>query len=182
MKENRSLKLLAIVAIVVATVSLSVAYAAFSQTLNITGTATVKGGQWNIHYNTTSATATPSGQASNVTDSFSTTSTDFAFSANLVKPGDSIVYTVKIVNEGQIPAKLDSITQSSSVSTEGLGVSGDAANYITVELSGIAKDDVIAAGADQTITITVTYKNDVTTATTTDITASITGALNFVQA
>lgn len=44
MQKDRTAKVLAVIAICVATIGLSIAYATFSTTLNIVGTANVKGG------------------------------------------------------------------------------------------------------------------------------------------
>ena len=174
MKNEKTFKALVIVGIIVATVSLSIAYAAFSTLLTINGTATVKGNSWSVHYDSTSVTATPSGSATSVSAEVSASTTDFQFDVNLLKPGDSIVYTVDVVNDGSIDATLSTITP--------LSVTGAGASLVTATLTGVTEGETLAVNGTKTVTITVTYNASTTVVPTTDTTATISGSLLYEQA
>ena len=53
MERKRGQIIAVVIALVVAVVSLGVAFAAFSTTLNISGTATVQASSWNIFFTST---------------------------------------------------------------------------------------------------------------------------------
>ena len=89
---------------------IGIVYAAYSQTLNINGDATVKANSWNIHFANLSDVELK-GEAKEITKptikNNSTTIGDY--SVLLSKPGDSIGYTFDIVNDGTFNAILDVI-------------------------------------------------------------------------
>ena len=97
-------------ALIFAIVVMSVGYAAFATTLNINGNATIAG-SWDVEI--TGITPAITGTASDATASFTTTTA--TFNATLMKPGDSITYTITIENKGNIDAKLSSITSLSAI-------------------------------------------------------------------
>lgn len=182
MKKEQNIKMLAIAAIVFAGISLAIAYAAFSQTLTINGTATVKGGQWNIHYVANSVTATP-GANSQATDvaadtTVNTNNTNFVFHTNLVKPGDTITYTVTIINEGTINATL-SAQPNLTLSTTASGVT--ASDYVTATAE-VSKLTLNANGDTATLTVVVTYNDTITQPVASDFDVTITGSLLYEQA
>lgn len=100
MKKSKKNYLL--VALVVILLALAVGYAAFSQQLQITGTATAIG-EWNIHF--ANETMTPA-QDENNTVSLSDNNHKMAVAVSLAKPGDSRTVTVDVVNEGSVDATL----------------------------------------------------------------------------
>lgn len=104
-KKQRTL---AIFALAIALIATTVAYAALSTTLKVSGTVTKKGGTWNIYISkisnvnkTGTATITKTPTASGT----ATTAIDFA--ATLEKPGDSISFDFTVANGGSIDAKID---------------------------------------------------------------------------
>lgn len=118
MEKDRKFRALAIAAICVAIVGVSVAYAALSATLNISGTATVStAGAWKISINTPACTKTGLASCDPATPSIS--GTTLTWGAKFVAPGDTVTVTANIVNEGTIDAVLDSIQNIATVKEGG---------------------------------------------------------------
>ena len=107
MDKNREIKIIAVVALLVAVVGLSVAYAALSTTLKITGTATINAATWDVKF-IEGAGSTAGSASFNKPTVTSTAISDF--SIGLVKPGDSVTYTFSIKNNGTIDASLGTVT------------------------------------------------------------------------
>lgn len=117
MERQRGIKALSVVALLIAVVGLSVAFAAMSRTLTINGTATVDPATWDVHFENlvkgavlggAEVTAEPTiGEANGVA---STHIGDYA--VKLTKPGDSVTYTFDVVNEGDINATLTSYVKA----------------------------------------------------------------------
>lgn len=122
MERSRGRVVSVVIALILAVISLGVAYAAFSTTLNISGTATVQSSSWDIYFTgdgtsytkPTSSTALPSGNitksASSITASGSVIATTFTWSASLTKPGEYVIFKIYVKNAGSYNAKVTSIT------------------------------------------------------------------------
>ena len=111
MEKERKIKVLSLVALIVAVLGLTVAFASLSQMLTINGTANVNAASWDIHFeNLTSDTiddamvnAEPTLSATKIT----------GIDVTLTKPNDGASFLVDIVNGGTIDAKIDSVEISS---------------------------------------------------------------------
>ena len=99
-------------------VFMGIGYAILSQTLNISGTANMKG-NWNVRItNMELLSENKTGRAEEVSHSF--TDTTATFTADLYMPGDSIEYRVTVENQGNIDALLKSITPTTTNKSEGI--------------------------------------------------------------
>ncbi len=127
----------------------SVAYAAFASTLSINGTGTTTG-TWNVAITNIALDASSVGASDKTAPSVAGDSLSATFDANLAYPGASAVYNVTIKNNGTVNAKLSSLTDLTTLNAS-------APAYITYSLSGVAVDDVLAAGATVTAKVTVTW-------------------------
>ena len=172
--KQKNQRTLAIFALVLAIVETTIAYAALSTTLNISGTVTKKGGSWNIYFtNPSSASIEGSAKASTIT----LASTQVSFNVELYKPNDSVTYTVDIKNGGTIDAILDSVTLT--------GVDTASNNDITYKVTykdgtEIKKGDTLNKGVTKTIKIFVKY-NDVSTLANTDVKLNLGVSLAYIQ-
>ncbi len=102
--NNRSFKIITVIALCVAVLCLSVAYAALTQNLSIEGTAEVQAATWKVKMeNFTPATGGNLTYTSN-----ETTISDLA--VTFTKPGESQTLSFDITNDGSIDAVLSSIT------------------------------------------------------------------------
>ncbi|MEG0026390.1 MAG: hypothetical protein RR847_00430 [Bacilli bacterium] len=182
MKNDKSLKILVIATLVVTVAGLSIAYATLSQTLNISGTVTAKGATWALAFSSPSS-CTTTGTAT-VTTQPAVVGTSVNFDASIIKPGDSVTCTFMAKNTGTIDAKLASVSNN-LVSYEGT-VDDKAivenAIVINPSYSGLAINDIIAAGASKKITATVTYAQAATQVPVSAVTINIPITYNFVQA
>ena len=107
MERNRKIKILSLVALIVAVLGLGVAFAALSSQLTINGSAKAQAGSWNIHFAKTLDMPTQTtGNASFTEPTLSDTSI-LGFKATVTKPGDSVTYYFDIVNSGTVDALIE---------------------------------------------------------------------------
>ena len=104
-----------IIGVIALILVVTVGYALFSDTLNITGSATAKGDfeiTTTCDENVSSALGNMPQQAGSVTDSSINCSSNIVnISATLGYPGSYKYYKVKMTNTGNIPAKLNKIVE-----------------------------------------------------------------------
>lgn len=152
MNERRKNILIGV--LLVGLVTISVAYAALNQTLNINGTAKVASGNWNVHFaSVTSGETVTSGYAS-TSGSLTVTSDEVTTPTVLLKaPGDSVTFYFDVKNEGAINAKLtnyQTISKGTPEYTAGGTMSAAdlaIANAVTVSLT-YADGTAIAVNSD----------------------------------
>ena len=135
-----------LIAAIAVVVLASVAYAAFAQTLQINGTGTATG-DWDVRITGITRTS-GTGVTEATAPAFTTTSA--RFDTNLQYPGSTATYSVIIENQGNVAAKLSTITDLTTLNAA-------APAYITYTVGGVAQNDVLAAGGSATATVTVTW-------------------------
>ena len=160
-----------IVAAVVLVGLASVAYAAYSQVLNVNGTGTALG-SWAVKI-TGITLVSSTGVTENAVPSF--TDTSATFDDNLAYPGATAQYDVTVTNSGTIPAILSSLTDLTTINSA-------APAYITYATSGLtAGTTTIAAnGGTNVLHVTVTW-DSTSSPTTTGTSKAATIALNYDQ-
>ena len=162
-KNNKSILIGGLLAVVVI---MAIGYAAFASSLKISGTSNIST-SWNISI-TDITTSNKVGSAS-VSGTPEHSGLTASFNTNLVLPGDSITYNIKVENKGNLNAKLNKIA-----------LKKDNNSAILFETSGIKEGDVLKQGTSSTLSIKVTYSNSVTSQPT-NLDASLTVTLDFVQ-
>ena len=144
---------------------MAVGYSSFSTQLNLNGTAEIVG-EWNVKIVDVKVKEVSEGCDPG---SPQYTNSSVTFDSKLVKPGDSISYSVTVKNAGTIDAILDNILFQEEV--EG----SEAINYITTEL-----DPLLKAGEEKTFTVTVEYLKEITE--TPEVkTKTLTGIIEYIQ-
>lgn len=175
---KKSKKNYLIVALIVILLALAVGYAAFTQQLQIIGTATAKG-SWDIHFTSESIDV---GDAEN-TAVLSNEDHTLTVNVALKKPGDKRTVTVDIVNEGTVDATLKGFTivaqdgSSQEISATG-GVYTSGAIKMTLEQLATGTD-LVAAGS-KTYTMTFEWPTDYASETVDD-TATFTITFDYEQ-
>lgn len=112
MERQKNTQMFVIAILAVAILTMSVGFAAYTATLNISGTANLEKAKWSIVWDTNSYSPTTGGKAVTVADDKRTfTTTDFTFEVDL-KPGEFYEFTINAKNEGTFNANLKSITLS----------------------------------------------------------------------
>ena len=167
MKDKKNILICALLLTIMV---MAVGYAAFSQTLNIGGTASIAGA-WDVKI--TGIDSQLGGTAKNATDTPTFTATTATFNVELMKPGDTATYTITVENNGSIDAKLSSIT---------LTPQADGSEAIVYEIvEQPAKDSILKADESTTVVIKITYDAD--TEELPEVTKkTFTGVLEYVQA
>ena len=154
---KKSKKNFVAIVLIVLLLALAVGYAAFSQTLPITGTANASG-NWDIKFVADSETITDS-----IVDGTTANTAEVAgdgksmdVTVNLATPGDGANITVDITNAGNVDAVIKDFTVT------GTGFSESTTNTykngpILVKVPTIADGDELAAGATKTFTFSVEW-------------------------
>ena len=197
MEKERRIKGLSLVALVVAVLGLTVAFAALSQQLTIEGTATVGSSSWNVKFKSISeATKTGGAKVENIDGSEKTpTLTDYTITLptiSLTKPGDKVEYTIVVENSGTIDAVIKSVTYNEKVCSSELNEEATAFcnNDFSFKLENadaaeVAIGQTLTNKSTKTMKLTVEYvrTGDTQTLPTKDITISNLGVVvNFGQA
>ena len=182
MEKERRTKALVIVVLLIVIAGLTIAFAALSATLNINGTAYLDAAKWGIKFENLSepvkgGTATTTGTAK-IEESKSAEITDI--NVSLSTPGDKVTYTVDLVNEGTINAKIDKIEKTELTSEQ--------QKYLTFKVTDkdgkeVSEGDILSKGETRNLTITIEFIKDLTKEDlpTSTSTISLSYKLNFVQ-
>ena len=188
MEKERKIKVLSVITLVVAILGLTIAFAASSQTLTINGTASVDAASCNVHFESLDGADEVSAELSrtpNEWSNFSGSALTFGndkttASVNMTvfgRPGDTIEYNFKIVNNGTVDAIISDVTKNTpefGTNTEGdspetgsiVGTPDEEDieffnNYFIYKLTytetgtEVSKDDVINAGEEKNVTLTI---------------------------
>lgn len=174
MEKERGFRIIAVIALMVAVVGLTIGYAAYSSTLRINGTANVDPSSWNVKfvYKTgNSLTATLTGGAVMNTEATLTDTQVSGFNATLKAPGDSATYTFTVKNAGSLDAILSTFTMGtlscapadgSSATTEEVG---NVCKELSYTLTGVTEGETLAANASSDLTLKLEWsKTGVATA------------------
>lgn len=186
-KRDREFKVVAVVALLIAVVGLTVAYAALSTTLKITGSATVNSATWQVQF--VEGSWHRFGDASATGPTFGVTTLSDIL-VTLVKPGDKAIYEFQISNSGTIPAVLSSSTIGTLSCTGGSNQNEANSTCADLNYTLVYKDtgtapqtgDVLANGTARHLVLTVEFKDTADTVPSSAVTVSgITATLEYVQ-
>ena len=173
---KKSKKNFVAIVLVVLLLALAVGYAAFSQTLTITGTATTQTGNWDVKF--ISADASESLVTEAVTNNEAQLSTDgktITVTVDLAAPGDGSNITAVIENAGKIDAKLTGFEVTGDLAATGTtNVYQKDAIKLTVPPVTADGTDVIEAGESKTFIFSVEWDENVEAATAQTATFDIT--------
>lgn len=195
--KDRSFKMVAMMALIFALSCLAVAYAAFSTTLRVSGIVTAKStsDSWDVSFQNLSA-PTLTGLAEVETAPVLTATQVSGFNVNFYAPGDSVRYTWKAINNGQIDAVLTAksigeltcapAAGSSATQTEADSLCADL-NFDLTENADLYLGKKRAAGSMEPAkwsntadyVLTVTWKEDSAVTLSGDVTVSV-GESTFV--
>lgn len=171
MNERKS-KNIVIIALCITLIFMGVGFSALSSTLTINGTARASS-SWDVRITNIKATeAYTSANETTITDAaslaayegdnISFTQSTATFDATLAQPGDYVIYSITVRNQGTIGATLNELTETIQRATENAGVEGaEAKEPIKFQLQGIAANDALAAETGE-VTFTVKAYYDAT--------------------
>ena len=161
MERDRSAKIIAIVALCVAVVGLSIGFAAFSNNLTIKSNATVSPNQNDFDVNfstsntseldgTVSGVGTNSATAEDATIDNSASPTITGLKANFTEPGQKVTYSFYAHNAGKYAAYLNSVTYGN--------VSGETSTKVCT--AGVNTDATMVEAACNGISVSIKVKNE----------------------
>ncbi len=167
---NKDKKLVfGILALLVSIVAVSISYAAFTQSLNINGTANVTASNWSVHFaNLTNGVR--SGTASEVVaPTIKASRTDIGdYSVKFFTPGDSITYTFDVVNDGDYDAKISVLTKGTPTCngtdpTSNTNVCANLEYTLTYTNNGatVSQNDPLRKDQTRNMTLVLKYKSTI---------------------
>lgn len=166
--NNKDYKIIAVIALCIGIVALSIAFAAMSSTLKIRATTRYGGNEWNIHFaNIDEGSTTGLAEKGKVRlKSTTITISDVV----LHKPGDTVTYTFDIVNSGLIDAKVESIadlipvfigTGENKIDDEKIVKDNFYYSLTYVDGTPITNGNTLLSGASKRVKLTIGYKANV---------------------
>ena len=191
MYRNERTRNIILIVLAVCLIGITVAYATLSQNLNISGVAKVDKTKWSIHFANV-LTPKVEGQATGGKAVLNSGSTVITISeGTLSAPGDKIVYTFDVINEGDLPAEVETtLTQMESCKAENGSDVSMFCNKIGLDLmyadtkEKVQKSDRLLSKEKKTLNLIITYDKDklLTTLPTSPIVLSnITSTINYTM-
>ena len=191
MYRNERTRNIILIVLAVCLIGITVAYAILSQNLNIRGVANVNKTSWNIHF-TNVLTPKVEGQAAGGKATLNSGSTVLTISeGTLSAPGDKITYIFDVINEGDLPAEVETtLTQMESCTAEDGSDVSIFCNKMGLDLvyaetkEKVQKSDRLLSGETKTLNLIITYDKDklLTSLPTSPITLSnITSTINYTM-
>ena len=168
MKLNK--KIIIPVSILCFVIVLAIAYAAFTQTLNITGTGNVRNSSWKIYFSRLSE-ATTTGTATVSLPTLQANATSIGdYTATVMSPNDSISFEVDVTNDGDYDALLSNVTingtpickyNNDASDTSAVNVCNNLTYTIKYKggASLIPNTDVLHSKETQTLVVELKYAN-----------------------
>ena len=173
MEKDRKTKILAVIAIIVAVISLTIGFAAFSTSLSIEGTGDVKASSWKVRFENLQPVQKVGTAVETTAPTINSNDTSISnFDVSFTTPGDSVSYTFDIANNGTFDAEITSINIPTPT-CQGTGETAeeDATNVcenleykLTYTDGGatLAQTDTLNKGEKKNVTLTLTYKDTIT--------------------
>ena len=167
---NKDKKLVfGILMLLVGIVAVSISYAAFTQNLNINGSANVQATSWSVHFaNLTNGVR--NGTASEVVaPTIKASRTDIGdYEVSFYTPGDSITYKFDVVNDGDYDAKIAVVTKgtpscSGTDATSNTNVCNNLEYTLkyTSNNQDVAVNDTLRKNETKNMTLVLRYKSTI---------------------
>ena len=152
--KDRKVLTLGLCLILVCVFTLTIAYAALSAVLTISGNARVSAADWDIYLANPKVT---NGSATTIVPSIKTSST-VEFSTTLSMPGDFYEFTIDVVNGGSIDAMIENVVKTPELTT-------DQAKFLKYEITyqngeSITNKQLLAKDTTMPIKVRIEYRKD----------------------
>ena len=137
---------------------ITIGFALLTSSFNIKGTSTVVNSVWDIHFD--NLVPTPGSVTPDVEATIDSDGLIINYTVTLDKPGDFYEFTVDVVNEGTIDAKLAELPEVTGVSAE----QDVYVNYSFTHTDGseIEVGEVIKSGESENFTVRVEFDDNIT--------------------
>ncbi len=176
MDRSRRFKIISIFILILAVIGLSIAYAAMSEVLSITGTAKMNSADWNIKFN--NLTVTKTGDATFILPKLSDTSL-LDYEVNLTKPGDGVTFNFDVTNNGNMDARIGTLTiekpECVGTGSNSVNDAKTVCNNITYKLKNLDGEDVkvgdfLEKKTTKTLQLSLIYDSDADSLPSDDVT------------
>ena len=152
--KDRKVLTLGLCLILVCVFTLTIAYAALSAVLTISGNARVSAADWDIYLANPKVT---NGSATTIVPSIKTSST-VEFSTTLSMPGDFYEFTIDVVNGGSIDAMIENVVKTPELTA-------DQAKFLKYEITyqngeSITTKQLLAKETTMPIKVRIEYRKD----------------------
>ena len=187
LKMNENYKDALIVILLIGIVAMTIIYANFTHYLNVNAQTGVKSSKWDIHFeNLINRTTNENSNDSkiNKTPVITMGKTEIVgLEASLSKPGDNIVYTFDIVNNGDFDASLDNYTIGIPQCSPSTTLCDNIIfNFKYTNGKNITKYDTLRKGERINVTMTLAISNQATSISNQKIdVTNLTGIFNYIQ-
>ena len=164
--NQRQLQIITIIGICIAILALTIAYAVMREKLVMSGSASVEGSSWDVHFEDISVSTV--GNAIYTKPKIQ--GTIFSnFYVALTKTGDTVIYQAKVVNAGSVDAKITDIVTNKPVCTSKNSKQKDAdvvcnnLEYDVTYLDGtkVQKNDVLPKNSYAYIKYKIAYPSSI---------------------
>ena len=147
-----------ILLLIVLLLAITVGFALLSSTLHITGETRINDSTWDVHFD--NLVSSPGSVTPDVEAYITDDGLNINYTITLDKPGDFYEFTVDVVNEGTIDAKLKELPEVSGVSDE----QDDYVNYTFTHTDGseILVGEEIKVGDSENFKVRVEYDSSIT--------------------
>ena len=168
MDKNRKL-VFGILALVTSLVVVSISYAAFTQNLNINGSANVQATSWSVHFANLTNAVTSGTAHEDVAPTIKASRTDIGdYEVSFYTPGDSITYKFDVVNDGDYDAKIAVVTKgtpscSGTDTTSNTNVCNNLEYTLkyTSNNQDVAVNDTLRKNETKNMTLVLRYKSTI---------------------
>lgn len=159
--RSKNKKRIAILALIILLLVISIGYAVLQSNLNITGTSGIQNATWDIHWENVKITSGSVSTSNSDKATIDSSKTTVNYNITLSKPGDFYEFTVDAVNAGSLDGMVSTITSKLNNA-----VITTLPSYLEYEVSyadGIAiqPDNLLAAGTSETYKVRVAFKRDI---------------------
>ena len=166
-KENKIV--FGILALLVSIVAVSISYAAFTQNLNINGSANVQATSWSVHFANLTNGVRNGTAVERTAPTIKSGRTDIGdYAVDFYTPGDSITYKFDVVNDGDYDAKIAVVTKgtpscSGTDTTSNTNVCNNLEYTLkyTSNNQDVAVNDTLRKNETKNMTLVLRYKSTI---------------------
>lgn len=186
MQKQKNYQVAIIGVLAFAVLFMAVGFAAYTQTLNINGVATVGTNKWSVHFKDGSLQEV-AGSVTSENLTLDTASTTANFKVKLNRPGDYYAFSVDVINDGTFDAILNNITMTQLTAAEAkylkFTVSYDGTVYSSSANNVLDALNYNTGNNTKNLIVRVEYRDDVAAEDlpTTDTEVSLSVALGYEQ-
>ena len=161
--KKKAKKYVSVLVLILLLLGVTVGFSALSTSLNITGTSKIKVATWDVHFENVEETtgSVDATTAPTISTNNGVAGTKITYAVELTTPGDFYEFTVDVVNDGSVDAKLSALPTLSGVSTAQEVYTNYTFTHANASDGAIAVGEVIKAGESKKFKVRVEFDSDI---------------------